>query len=407
MATEKTCARLGCTAPANSYSKGLPRTVHLCDWDWEDLVWSIYFHREAYLKNPKAFLKAFLERKINGYPPDDPDFLRRAALKDLARSLHTFTRKRNDVEKSLRARQARLESVLRELKGRSPQMEDLRRLVKLFEDAEKVQKPILGALLREEPLWEAFFAKLIKGEDSRTAAGIIGEIGTARALICAKHRKPVTTCGCIKKSELADAVTVMPTRAFQAAFGIQAIPSSSDLLGYFGVEPEDLTGEGFWVAAKPEKDGKVHSSTYRRTLVVYGLAENVIEKGKGREPRFAEFYNWAREQTLNHWIKEHWDSHPPVCPICRLMKCEKCAPTYRHDDWKEGPQRAEGLPHWICLHGKKNKHHHRYHKAHLRQATLRKMGAKILKWLYHRWRHIELGEADLHYEQALALLGER
>ena len=83
---EEKCERKGCYSDlAMEFSKGLPRKVKLCQWCYSQLTWAIHWHRALWEQDPNAFLEAFLERKIEGYPADDPHFRRRLQIRAITR----------------------------------------------------------------------------------------------------------------------------------------------------------------------------------------------------------------------------------------------------------------------------------------------------------------------------------
>jgi hypothetical protein len=412
-ATEKVthCERAGCENTFVSTYKSpdiFPRPVKLCNPCYTEYLYALRFAAMDFQQDRDGFLEAYLGWKIRGIPSDE-NFRRRFALRNLARSQKKLAEELKSAKQSYSARAGQLIGIL--------PAERIQELGKSIEETFNIRKKAIlkeiQELLEQEPLWTHFFAHIF-GEPNQTAAYIIGEIGAAQTLYCPRHKnpKPFTSCGCyIRDSqEYEQAIAFSSTLVY--ASGIEAFPSSSDLLAFFGLGLQPIlveNGAGLQPALGPDgqpwrvregtrKGDDLHINLRRKSVVIADLAGALIRQGEDNP--WYQLYKELKQKQLEKWQARFSQNPPPACRMCYLARCPKCE--RGEFSWEPGDQQKEGYPHWVCTHSDTG--HHFGTKKHIDECGKSQLAATILKALYHRWRHLELGEPDIQNPRLRALL---
>ena len=259
-------------------------------------------------------------------------------------------------------------------------------------------------LLEETPIYTRYL-QYITGPGVVSLAGLVGEIESARNILCWRHQgkmgpKPKLFLHCEhgKGEDLADALRV--SRPNERVYGIQAFPSSGNLCGFFGlgfreagVRTDDGQEVPWFISDRPSSGEELHTSLLRKTLVVQYLAgsfEKVPKTKRGEDTPWVQHYVDEKELKAAEWRKAFRFNPPPACSACVASKCDNCQGAGK---WEKPPDPDQAL--WVC----------RCHKsgywfgspAHLRSHALRETASLFLKLYWHVARHLEgLDEAPRH-----------
>ncbi|MFH1612005.1 MAG: hypothetical protein ABH887_01950 [bacterium] len=403
---EKGCKRCG-EGKGNTYKKGLPRSVVLCDGCYKKFAWARVERKSLWNNDPNGFIDGYIKGAISPYP-DNEDYQRRLALRALYRLRNKRVKQRVAMARSFQARKddVILASKILGEKFEKTAKKILPGIPLVADTMNEVSSGIIAIegrmkKLLEQDLVYTRYLKNIDGPGVVVCAGLIGEIGSARTLLCTQHwrggfTRPrlLSECEHGKDIELSEALLV--SHPSQRAYGADAFPTTGNLRSFFGLgfrESGAMGGDGEkWLFRNnPVAGGDLNYSRLRKTLVVEYLG-GTFERKLGTA--YNELYKQEKEQKLLQWRQWFADRPPKVCSACSASGCKKCD---NHSGKWERPKKSDQAI-WVC----------RCHSSgywfgspmHVRNHARGKAASIFLDLLLHSWKFIEGTGEDVNHELA-------
>lgn len=405
---DKGCKR--CGESGNLYKEGLPAQVILCEGCYKKFTWARAERRALWNTSPSDFIEGFVKWNILPYP-DNPDYKRRLALRALFRLRYKRVQQRTALARSF---QARKDDVLLASEALGESFEKTAKKIlpniplvgEVMEEASSGIIAIEGRmkkLLEQDSVYTRYL-KNIEGPGIVICAGLIGEIGSARTLLCTQHwrggfTRPrlLSECehgGKISKSAEKFGEALLVSHPSQRAYGAEAFPTTGNLRSFFGLGFRDsgVTDEknGAWfLRSRPVAGGSLNYSLLRKTLAIEFLA-GAFEKRKGIP--WNELYIQEKEQKLSQWRERFSERPPKICPACMAMDCKKCKD--HSGNWEQPKDRNQAI--WVC-----RCHSNGYwfgSPSHIRNHARGKIASVFLDLLLHTWKFIEGTGEEVQHE---------
>ena len=395
------------TGFSNTYERGLHRKVQMCDGCWKKFVWARIDRPTLWQNDPKEFLEGYVRGHISSHP-DDPTYRRREALRAGFRVRRSQVGYRSSMRRSYEAREDDM-ALVSEILGEDPKkLKD--QIMKETISGVSALEARLMRLLREDPVYTQYLGNIPGIKGPVISAGLIGEIGVARTVLCWEHERggqprPRLLSLCEHGKEKAIDEVLAISRPSQRVAGIRAFPTSSDLTAFFGINfdeagtftNDDGENEPWYVAHAPSKGGDLDYDPKRKAFAIQHLG-GVIEK-QPNDPSFPwkQFYLHQKELKLQQWVRRFSKTPPPRCSPCMRMHCETCG---ERGNWEKVAADKDGL--WVC-----HCHANGYWfggTSHLQAHTKRVAGKTCIDLVFHAWRYIEGLDAPPHHPLAAQYL---
>ena len=385
---------------ANTYKSGLPREVKFCDACWKKFCWARIDRPVLWEQNPLSFLTGFVRGVISSHP-DDPTFRRREALRAGYRLRRSQVGYRASFRRSYEARMDDV-SLISDILGEDPKKIRDQILRETISGVSALEAR-LQRLLNQDPVYTNYLENIPGIRGPVISAGLIGEIGVARTVLCWQHERGgqarprlLSLCEHGKERGLDEVLAI--SRPSERVSGIRAFPTSSDLTSFFGINfdeagtftNDDGIEEPWYVAHAPSKGGDLDYDPQRKAFVIQHLG-GVVEKlpNDGSAP-WKIFYLEQKEMKAQEWRRRFATVPPPRCSPCMKMHCNACN---ERGDWQKVAPDGDGI--WVC-----RCHGNGYWfggTAHLQAHGLRVVGKTCLDLLFHTWRYIEGLDAPPHH----------
>lgn len=392
--------------PPNVYKKGLPRSVSLCDPCWTKFNWARVDRQSVWEADNGAFLEGFLRGDIPPYPESDPLFRLRLAMRSVYRLREKRVLQRVALTRSFSSRSDDLHLAAEILDEPFKKLRD-KVLVEEVSPGISAMEGRLEKSLKLDPVYTRYLKNVNDahcGPGVITLAGILGEIGSARAVLCFRHERNGKTAprlfhNCEHGRGAKPSEAMLVSQPNQRVKGIWSFPTGGDLRSFFGLGFSKTGGSfpappgvdsSWYVRSKMESGGELAISLARKKLVVEFLAGS-IEKAKNPDNPWNKFLQEEKVRKKEEWKTRFAENPPPVCTACRVSGCEKCGNFTGNWERPGDPEQVI----WVC----------RCHEKgywfgsdnHLRNHARGKIASVFLDFLFHTWRYIEgSGEAPYH-----------
>lgn len=400
------CERCG-NSFHNEYKRGLPREVKLCDGCWTDFCWARIDRPSLNEQNPAGFLTGFIKGVISPHL-DDPAYKRRRAIRAGFRLRRRQVGYRGSMDRSYKARENDI-TIICDLLNEDPKK--LKEVV-LRETVSGISalEARLQKLLDADPVYTSYFGNIPGIKGPVVSAGIIGEIGVKRTVLCWQHERggqarPRLLSLCEHGSGKALDEVLAVSRPSERVSGIRAFPTSSDLTAFFGINFDEAgtfandagAEEPWYVAHAPSKGEALDYDTKRKAFIIQHVG-GVVEK-LPNDPAFPwkEFYTAEKEAKRQEWERRFVKVPPPRCSPCMRMHCQACG---ERGNWEKVDPDKDGI--WVC-----RCHDFGYwfgSTTHLQAHGLRVVGKTVLDLGFHAWRYIEGLDAPPHHPLAVPYL---